>query len=58
MFRAVLRAVVRAVVRARYQTGACDVVDPLRQWVIQSQYFYGLLNHTGVPDPSGVGWTG
>jgi hypothetical protein len=34
------------------------VVDPLRQWVIQSQYFFGVLNHSGVPDPSGVSWTG
>ena len=41
-----------------YQTGACSIVDPLRQWVIQSQYFYGVLNHSGVPDPSGVSWTG
>ena len=41
-----------------YQTGACSIVDPLRQWVIQSQYFFGVLNHSGVPDPSGVSWTG
>ena len=41
-----------------YQDSACDIVDPLRQWVIQSQYFFGVLNHSGVPDPSGVAWTG
>lgn len=41
-----------------YQTGACSIVDPLRQWVIQSQYFFGVLNHSGVPDPAGVSWTG
>lgn len=41
-----------------YQTGACSIVDPLHQWVIQSQYFFGVLNHSGVPDPSGVSWTG
>ena len=41
-----------------YQTGACSIVDPLRQWVIQSQYFFGVLNHSGVADPSGVSWTG
>ena len=41
-----------------YQTGSCDIVDPLRHWVIQSQYFFGVLNHSGVPDPSGVSWTG
>eukprot|EP01052_Picozoa_sp_SAG31_P057818 SAG31_NODE_17323_length_675_cov_0.890625_1_plen_212_part_01 len=41
-----------------YQTGACSIVDPLRRWVIQSQYFFGVLNHSGVPDPSGVSWTG
>jgi hypothetical protein len=41
-----------------YQTGPCAIVDPLRQWVIQSQYFFGVLNHSGIPDPSGVSWTG
>jgi hypothetical protein len=41
-----------------YQTGACSIVDPLRHWVIHSQYFFGVLNHSGVPDPSGVSWTG
>ena len=41
-----------------YQTGACSIIDPLQQWVIQSQYFFGVLNHSGVPDPSGVSWTG
>lgn len=41
-----------------FQPGACSIVDPLRHWVIQSQYFYGVLNHSGVLDPSGVSWTG
>jgi hypothetical protein len=41
-----------------YQTSACSIVAPFRHWVVQSQYFYGVLNHSGVPDPSGVDWTG
>ena len=45
-------------VRGGYQTGPCAIVDPLKQWVIQSQYFFGVLNHSGIPDPSGVSWTG
>jgi len=40
-----------------YVTGACSIVDPLRSWVIQSQYFFGVINRTGIPDPAGVGWT-
>ena len=39
-----------------FAPGACSIVDPLRQWVIQSQYFFGVLNKTGLPDGSGAGW--
>jgi hypothetical protein len=41
-----------------YQTGPCKIINPFRHWVIQAQYFYGVLNQSGVPDPSGVSWTG
>lgn len=40
-----------------YASGSCAIVDPLRHWVIQSQYFFGVLNSSGLPDPAGVGWT-
>merc|ERR1711920_888161 len=41
-----------------YQTSACKIVNPFRHWVIQSQYFFGVLNQSGIPDPAGVSWTG
>jgi len=40
-----------------YASGSCAIVAPLRQWVIQAQYFFGVLNASGLPDPAGVGWT-